>query len=50
MLEKTLPAMIKKANAEGNWAEVNQLLNAINSGASSAGQLISPLKLLKGAK
>lgn len=50
ILVKTLPAMIKKANAEGNYAEVNQIMNLINSGAGAAGQLISPIKIPTGRK
>lgn len=44
ILNKTLDAQIKKANAEGNYAEINQLMGVINSGASSASQLINPFK------
>lgn len=43
MLQKTIPSMIKKAQAEGDWAQVNQLMGVIKSGASSAGHLASPL-------
>lgn len=46
ILAETLPAVIKKAKAEGNWAEVNQIMGIINSGASSAGQLINPAGIL----
>lgn len=47
LLSKTLPAMIKKANAEGDWSEVNQIMGVINSGASSAGQLVNPAGLIR---
>lgn len=36
VLEKTLPSMIKKAKAEGDYSEINQLMNVIKSGTSSA--------------
>lgn len=39
LAEQIMPAMVKKANAEGDWAQVNQFLNAVKTGASSAGQL-----------
>lgn len=44
LMRETLPSMVKKAKAEGNYAEINQFLNAVNSGASSASQLVNPLK------
>lgn len=44
VLKNTLPAMIKKANAEGDYSELNQIMGVINSGASSANQLLNPLK------
>lgn len=47
LLKKTLPSMIKKAKAEGDYSEINQLLGALNSGASTASQLISPLKFIQ---
>lgn len=46
MLAKTLPAMIRKAQVEGDWAQVNQLMSVINSGASSAASLINPAGLI----
>lgn len=46
ILKETLGSQIKKAKAEGDYADLNQLMGVINSGASSAGQLVSPLKLL----
>lgn len=49
ILADTLKSQIKKANAEGDYAEVNQLMGIINSGASSAAQLVSPLNMLKGS-
>lgn len=52
MLQQTLPSLIKKAKAEGDFSEVNQIMGIINSGASSASQLMNPLKglLPKGKK
>lgn len=44
MLQKTLPSMVRKAQAEGDFAQVNQLMGVINSGASSANSLINPFK------
>lgn len=44
ILAKTLNSQIKKANAEGNYAELNQLMGVINSGANSANALVNPLK------
>lgn len=46
VLEQTIDAQIKKARAEGDYAEINQLMGVINSGASSANQLVNPLKLV----
>lgn len=46
ILAETLPAVIKKARAEGDWAQVNQIMGIINSGASSAGQLVNPAGIL----
>lgn len=50
ILEKTLDSQIKKAKAEGDYSEINQLMNVINSGASSVNQLVNPLNFLKGKK
>lgn len=46
VLSKTLQAQVKKANAEGNYAEINQLMGIINSGANSANALVNPSKLI----
>nr|QJB20067.1 MAG: DNA pilot protein [Microvirus sp.] len=46
LLKDTLGAQIKKAVAEGNYAEANQIMGLVNSGASSANQLINPIKNL----
>ena len=35
IIQKTLDAQIKKANAEGNYAEINQLMGILNSGVNS---------------
>lgn len=48
LLNKTLPSMVKKAQAEGDWSQINQLMGAIKSGSSSAKDVmetVSPLKL-----
>lgn len=39
ILKQTLPQLIKKAQVEGDYSEVKMILELINSGASSAGQL-----------
>lgn len=44
VLRETLDSQIKKAKAEGDYSEINQIMGIINSGASSAGQIISPIK------
>lgn len=52
LLSETMPHLVKKAKAEGDWSQVNQLMNVIKSGASSASDIMSipnPTKL-KGAK
>lgn len=56
--QKTLPSMIKKAQAEGDWSQVNQLMGVISSGTNSASSIvdtINPVKstiktLMKGKK
>lgn len=40
ILEKTLNAQIKKAQAEGDYAEINQLMGVLQSGTSSANNLL----------
>lgn len=53
LMNQTIPSMVKKAKAEGDYSEVNQLMGVINSGANSAGSLLNignPFKLLKGGK
>lgn len=47
MLRETMAAQVRKAKAEGDYAEVNQLMGIINSGASAAGSILSPWSLLK---
>lgn len=47
VLEKTLPSMVKKAKAEGDFSEINQIMGIIQSGASSAGDLIGIGSTLK---
>ena len=44
---KTLPEALKKAKAEGDFAELNQIMGVINSGASSAGQLMNIIPGIK---
>lgn len=44
MLKETMPSMIKKAKSEGDYSEINQIMGIINSGASSANQLLNPFK------
>lgn len=44
ILKKTMNAQVKKANAEGDYAETNQLMSIINSGVNSATSLINPFK------
>ena len=50
ILKKTLDSQIKKAKADGDYAELNQLMGVINSGASSVNQLVNPLKMFKPSK
>lgn len=44
IIEATMSSAIRKAKAEGDYSEVNQIMNIINSGANSAGQLMNPFK------
>lgn len=44
--EKIMPAMIKKAMAEGDYAELNQLMGVIKAGTSSASDIMSLPKSL----
>lgn len=46
ILAETVESQIKKAQAEGDYARVNQLMQIINMGASSASSIVNPLKLL----
>lgn len=46
LLRETIDSQIKKARAEGDYSEINQLMGIINAGASSAASLVSPIKLL----
>lgn len=48
LLEKTLPSMIKKAKAEGDWSQVNQIMGIIGAGTNSAKdvmQMFNPFKI-----
>ena len=47
ILAETLPAMIKKAKAEGDYSELNQIMGLINSGANSAGSILGIGNVLK---
>ena len=47
ILEQTLPSMIKKAKAEGDYSELNQIMGLINSGANSAGSILGIGNVLK---
>lgn len=40
LAKQTLPAAIKKAKAEGDWSEVNQIMGIIKTGTSSAADLM----------
>lgn len=42
------PNLLKKAEAEGNYAEPNQIMGLIQGGASSAGDLLGIAKQFKG--
>lgn len=48
VLEKTLPSVIKKAKAEGDYSELNQIMGVIQSGASSASDILGIGNVLKG--
>lgn len=58
LLKQTIPSAIKKAKAEGDYSEVNQILGIIQSGTSSAGNILditapfkkSIMKTIKGKK
>ena len=41
--------MIKKAKAEGDWSEVNQIVGVISAGASSAADVLSIGNVFRGA-
>ena len=48
LLEKTLPSMIKKAKAEGDWSQVNQIMGIIGAGTNSAKdvmQMFNPFQI-----
>lgn len=40
MLEQTMPSMIRKAKAEGDFSEINQIMGVIQSGMNSGKSLI----------
>lgn len=50
VLEKTLDSQIKKAKAEGDYSELNQIMGAIKQGTSSASDLLSIGNVLKQIK
>ncbi|AXH77212.1 MAG: DNA pilot protein [Microviridae sp.] len=48
MFKQTMPYLIKQAKASGDWAQVNQFMGVLKSGASSASDikdLANPLKI-----
>lgn len=45
LIKETLPAMVKKAKAEGDYSEINQIMNIIKAGASSAADLKPGIKI-----
>lgn len=47
LLKQTLPSAIKKAKAEGDYSELNQIMGLINSGTSSAGNVMGLGGLIK---
>lgn len=47
LLGRSMQAQLDKLLAEGKYAEAKEILNLINSGASSASSLINPLKGIK---
>lgn len=48
VLEQTLPSIIKKAKAEGDYSELNQIMGVIQSGANSAGSILGIGNMFKG--
>ena len=50
LLERTMGDLIKKAKAEGDYSEVNQIMGVINSGANSASQIFDLGNVLKNIK
>lgn len=48
LLKQTMPSMIKKAKAEGDWSNVNQIMGVIKAGASSASDLLPSTRAIKG--
>lgn len=47
LLRQTVPAMIKKAKAEGDFSQINQLMGVIKSGASSAADVVDIMNPIK---
>lgn len=47
LLRDTMESQVKKAKAEGDYSEINQIMGIINHGASSANQLVNPFNFLK---
>lgn len=47
LIEQTLPSAIKKAKAEGDWSEINQIMGIINSGTGSLGNLMDIGSIIK---
>lgn len=47
LLADTLPSMVKKAKAEGDYSEINQIMGVLNSGTSAAGNVLGLGGILK---
>lgn len=48
---ETLPSLVKKAKATGDWAQVNEFMNAMKTGSSTAkdaAEIMNPLKIKLG--
>lgn len=47
LVEKTMPSVIKKAKAEGDYSEVNQMMNILKSGTGAIGDLLPSSRFFK---
>lgn len=43
LMRETIESQIKKAKAEGDFAKIKEIMGVVNSGASTANQLLNPL-------